>query len=93
MGLLTCWLRTLLAGMGIEGIFRRSPSAVLAKQVKLAYNTGDAVDMETHDDVHLAALLLKSFLRELEEPLIPFDLYDRIMAISGASAPCVSTLR
>nr|CAD7393530.1 unnamed protein product [Timema cristinae] len=40
------------------------------------YNQGQPVDFG--NDVHLAAVLLKTFLRELEEPIMTFDLYDEI---------------
>lgn len=39
-------------------------------------NLGEPVDFG--NDVHLAAVLLKTFLRELEEPLMTFDLFDEI---------------
>lgn len=39
-------------------------------------NQGENIDF--HGDVHIAAVLLKTFLRELEEPLMTFDLYDEI---------------
>lgn len=68
-------------GMEVEGIFRRSANAQLVKSVKEAYNTNQAVDLAEHDDVHLAAVLIKSFLRELPEPLLTFGLYDPIMEL------------
>ncbi len=40
--------------------------------------------------VHVAAVILKSFLRELEEPLLTFDLYDDVLdfqQISGGPGP------
>ena len=35
------------------------------------------------DDVHVAAVLMKKFLRELPEPLLTFQVYDDIMRIKG----------
>jgi len=32
-------------------------------------------------DVHTVASLLKSYLRELPEPLIPYDIYEQVMTI------------
>lgn len=46
------------------------------KELQSKYNQGQTVDFR--GDVHLAAVLLKTFLRELEEPLMTFDLYDEI---------------
>ena len=38
-------------------------------------------------DVHLAAVLIKTFLRELEEPLIPYALYEEVLAMHSLSKP------
>lgn len=35
------------------------------------------------EETHVAAVLLKKFLRELPEPLLTFQLYDDIMRIHG----------
>ncbi|KAF4528978.1 hypothetical protein B566_EDAN017356 [Ephemera danica] len=59
-----------------EGIFRRSASAVLVKELQARCNLGETPDF--NGDVHMAAVLLKTFLRELEEPLLTFDLFDEI---------------
>nr|CAD7593046.1 unnamed protein product [Timema genevievae] len=59
-----------------EGLFRRSASITLLKDMRNRYNQGQPVDFG--NDVHLAAVLLKTFLRELEEPIMTFDLYDEI---------------
>ena len=50
------------------------------------------VDLDEHKDVHLAAVLMKSFLRDLKEPLLTFTLYDEIMAMQGAEDPLLSML-
>ena len=42
---------------------------------------GHEVDLESHGDPHLAAVLIKLFLRELPEPLLTFDLYDPILEL------------
>ncbi|PNF26991.1 Rho GTPase-activating protein 1 [Cryptotermes secundus] len=66
-----------------EGLFRRSASVQLVKELQSKYNQGQPVDF--HGDVHLAAVLLKTFLRELEEPLMTFDLYDEITQFQSMS--------
>ncbi|GFG30309.1 hypothetical protein Cfor_02125 [Coptotermes formosanus] len=71
-----------------EGLFRRSASVQLVKELQSKYNHGQPVDFR--GDVHLAAVLLKTFLRELEEPLMTFDLYDEITQFQntvGTSLP------
>ncbi|CAH0382781.1 unnamed protein product [Bemisia tabaci] len=59
-----------------EGLFRRSANFAIVKELQQRCNQGLPVDFE--GDVHTAAVLLKTFLRELEEPLMTFDLYDEI---------------
>ena len=44
---------------------------------------GENVQFVEEEDVHVAAVLLKKFLRELPEPLLTFKLYDEIMAVHG----------
>lgn len=45
--------------------------------------SGEAVDFATYGDVHLPAVLIKTFLRELQEPLLTFDLYDEVLGLAG----------
>ncbi|XP_058793052.1 rho GTPase-activating protein 1 isoform X2 [Phymastichus coffea] len=59
-----------------EGIFRRSANVAVIKELQGRCNQGLSVDFQ--GDVHIAAVLLKTFLRELEEPLMTYDLYDEI---------------
>lgn len=39
----------------------------------------------TFDDPHLAAVILKSFLRKLPEPLMTYKLYEYILNINSKS--------
>ncbi|KAM7365243.1 hypothetical protein PAMP_016188 [Pampus punctatissimus] len=66
-------------GLEIEGIFRRSANVTLVKEVQLKYNSGVAVNFTEMEDVHLAAVILKTFLRELPEPLMTYQLYNDIV--------------
>ncbi|CAB3365893.1 rho GTPase-activating protein 1 [Cloeon dipterum] len=61
-----------------EGIFRRSASTVLVREIKSQCNMGHKPDF--NGDVHMAAVLLKTFLRQLDEPLMTYELYDEICA-------------
>jgi len=65
-------------GMEEEGLFRRSPSSALLKQVQQAYDRGHVVSMDTFADPHLAAVLLKKYLRDLPEPIFPERMYSTI---------------
>uniref|UniRef100_A0A8C9XGL5 Rho GTPase activating protein 1 n=1 Tax=Sander lucioperca TaxID=283035 RepID=A0A8C9XGL5_SANLU len=66
-------------GLEIEGIFRRSANVTLVKEVQLRYNSGVTVNFREMEDVHLAAVILKTFLRELPEPLLTYQLYNDIV--------------
>ncbi|EFN74694.1 Rho GTPase-activating protein 1 [Camponotus floridanus] len=59
-----------------EGIFRRSANVAVIKELQNRCNQGLPVDF--HGDPHIAAVLLKTFLRELDEPLMTYELYDEI---------------
>ncbi|CAG5039381.1 unnamed protein product [Parnassius apollo] len=60
-----------------EGIFRRSANISVIKELQRACNRGEPISFR--NDPHNAAVLLKTFLRDLEEPLMTFDLYDEIL--------------
>lgn len=64
-----------LQGLTNEGLFRRSPNSVTLRQVKDAYDRGQVVSLDRFDDPHLAAVLLKKYIRDLPEPLFPEPLY------------------
>uniref|UniRef100_A0A0V0GA13 Putative cdc42 rho gtpase-activating protein n=1 Tax=Triatoma dimidiata TaxID=72491 RepID=A0A0V0GA13_TRIDM len=66
-----------------EGLFRRSANVTVVKDMQAKINNGQEVDF--NGDVHIAAVLLKTFLRELEEPLMTFDLYDEITLFPSIS--------
>lgn len=59
-----------------EGIFRRSANVAVVKELQNQCNHGMPVDFR--GDPHIAAVLLKTFLRELDEPLMTYELYDEI---------------
>ena len=44
---------------------------------------GEDVDLLEYDDPHIPAVLIKMFLRELPEPLLTFEAYDRVVGIRG----------
>ncbi|KAL1007038.1 hypothetical protein UPYG_G00081100 [Umbra pygmaea] len=66
-------------GLEIEGIFRRSANVTLVRDVQHRYNSGEEVSFFQMEDVHLAAVILKTFLRELPEPLLTYKLYNDIV--------------
>lgn len=73
-----------------EGIFRRSANTQLVRELQQQFNEGGRPSFKQFGDhgCHMAAVLLKSFLRELEEPLLTFELYDDVIdfqQIAGGS--------
>jgi len=58
-----------------EGIFRVSPSQFELQANKICIDQGDYSRLEENTDPHLPAALLKAFLRELPDSLIPASLY------------------
>ncbi|CAF5180190.1 unnamed protein product, partial [Rotaria magnacalcarata] len=71
-------------GLNEPGIFRRSTLVSLTKQVQTKYNEGQPVVFEQYGDVHLAACILKTFLRDLSEPLMTYRLYPELLGLSGS---------
>ncbi|QSL65026.1 hypothetical protein MERGE_002330 [Pneumocystis wakefieldiae] len=69
----------------VEGLFRRSPSSILLKQVREAYDRGNPVTLSQYGP-HLSAVLLKLYLRSLPEPLFTHNLYPLLRKISHQSS-------
>ncbi|KAK2819666.1 hypothetical protein Q7C36_021312 [Tachysurus vachellii] len=81
-------------GLQTEGIFRRSANVNLVKDIQLKYNSGEQVNFFELDDVHLAAVILKTFLRELPEPLLTYSLYNDVVNFQRVdSASQAATVR
>ncbi|XP_024917920.1 rho GTPase-activating protein 1 [Cynoglossus semilaevis] len=80
-------------GLEIEGIFRRSANITLVKDVQLKYNSGAPVNFRDIEDVHLAAVILKTFLRELPEPLLTYQLYNDIVNFSPSRDDHVAVMK
>lgn len=67
-----------------EGLFRRSGNINVINDIKKRVNAGENVDFKDVD-THAVAGLLKSFLRDLDEPLLTYELYDEIVNFLGKS--------
>lgn len=65
-----------------EGIFRRSGNISRINELKRKINEGAPVDMSS-EDTHVVAGILKTFLRDLHEPLLTYELYDEIIQFLG----------
>ncbi|XP_024141499.1 rho GTPase-activating protein 22 [Oryzias melastigma] len=63
-------------GLNEEGLFRMPGQANLVKELQEAFDCGDKPLFDSNTDVHTVASLLKLYLRELPEPVIPFYQYE-----------------
>ncbi|XP_062448410.1 rho GTPase-activating protein 8 isoform X2 [Rhea pennata] len=75
-----------IKGLRVEGLFRRSASIQTIKDVQKLYNLGKSVNFDDYDDIHIPAVILKTFLRELPEPLLTFECFDHILGITSVES-------
>ncbi|XP_055507409.1 rho GTPase-activating protein 17-like isoform X5 [Leucoraja erinacea] len=80
-----CVMMLLETGMKEEGLFRIAPGASKLKKLKAALDCSTSQLEEFYSDPHAVAGALKSYLRELPEPLLTFQLYDEW--VQAASVP------
>eukprot|EP00075_Anas_platyrhynchos_P016742 XP_027305995.1 rho GTPase-activating protein 8 isoform X5 [Anas platyrhynchos] len=73
-------------GLQVEGLFRRSASVQTIKDVQKLYNQGKSVNFDYYHDIHIPAVILKTFLRELPQPLLTFECYDHILGITSVES-------
>ncbi|KAK1196854.1 RHG08 protein, partial [Pygoscelis papua] len=73
-------------GLQVEGLFRRSASIQTIKDVQKLYNQGKSVNFDDYHDIHIPAVILKTFLRELPQPLLTFECYDHILGITSVES-------
>ncbi|XP_058139439.1 rho GTPase-activating protein 44 isoform X2 [Dasypus novemcinctus] len=78
-----CVTMLLECGMQEEGLFRVAPSASKLKKLKAALDCCVVDVQEYSADPHAIAGALKSYLRELPEPLLTFELYDEWIQASN----------
>ncbi|KAF5901829.1 rho GTPase-activating protein 44 isoform X5, partial [Clarias magur] len=78
-----CVTMLLECGMQEEGLFRVAPSASKLKKLKASLDCGVLDVQEYSADPHAIAGALKSYLRELPEPLMTLHLYDEWIQASN----------
>uniref|UniRef100_A0A3B3ZL15 Rho-GAP domain-containing protein n=1 Tax=Periophthalmus magnuspinnatus TaxID=409849 RepID=A0A3B3ZL15_9GOBI len=78
----------LRTGMKEEGLFRLAAAASVVKRLKTCLDQGKVDHSEFSMDPHAVAGALKSYLRELPEPLMTFELYSAWFKAAG----CVELL-
>uniref|UniRef100_A0A8C9VAR5 Rho GTPase activating protein 17b n=1 Tax=Scleropages formosus TaxID=113540 RepID=A0A8C9VAR5_SCLFO len=82
-----CVMMLLETGMKEEGLFRIAAGTSKLKKLKAALDCSTSQLEEFYSDPHAVAGALKSYLRELPEPLMTFHLYDEWIRASSISDP------
>ncbi|XP_053327039.1 rho GTPase-activating protein 17 isoform X2 [Spea bombifrons] len=82
-----CVMMLLETGMKEEGLFRIAAGASKLKKLKAALDCSTSQLEEFYSDPHAVAGALKSYLRELPEPLMTFSLYDDWIHAGNISDP------
>ncbi|XP_055050704.2 rho GTPase-activating protein 17b isoform X3 [Misgurnus anguillicaudatus] len=82
-----CVMMLLETGMQEEGLFRIAAGASKLKKLKAALDCSTSQLEEFYSDPHAVAGALKSYLRELPEPLMSYQLYDEWIQASNISDP------
>ncbi|XP_059970208.1 rho GTPase-activating protein 24 isoform X3 [Mesoplodon densirostris] len=67
-------------GLKEEGLFRLPGQANLVKELQDAFDCGEKPSFDSNTDVHTVASLLKLYLRELPEPVIPYAQYEDFLS-------------
>ncbi|XP_074552158.1 rho GTPase-activating protein 17b [Halichoeres trimaculatus] len=80
-----CVMMLLETGMKEEGLFRIAAGASKLKKLKAALDCSTSQLEEFYSDPHAVAGALKSYLRELPEPLMTFSLYDEWLQASNVT--------
>lgn len=73
-------------GLTEVGLFRQSGQATLVKELQEAFDAGEKPSFDSSTDVHTVASLLKLYLRELPEPLVPYSRYEEFL-VCGKKIP------
>ncbi|XP_029704545.1 rho GTPase-activating protein 22-like [Takifugu rubripes] len=66
-------------GLHEDGLFRLPGQASLVEELKDAFDSGERPSFDGNTDVHTVASLLKLYLRQLPEPLVPFSRYQEFL--------------
>lgn len=81
-----------LGGMKAEGIFRVAGDSDSVSELKLRIDRG-YYTLDSVDDPHVLASLLKLWLRELCDPLVPDEMYNDCITHSREPETCIQLIR
>ncbi|XP_026210439.1 rho GTPase-activating protein 22 isoform X2 [Anabas testudineus] len=73
-----CFIRE--HGLEEEGLFRAPGQTNYVRELQGAFDRGEKPVFDSSTDVHTVASLLKLYIRELPEPIIPFSKYTQFLS-------------
>lgn len=79
-------------GMEYEGIYRKTGGSSQSKQITQLFERGDydafdLSDVEVFNDISSVTSVLKTYFRQLPNPLLTHELHESFVAASGMSCP------
>lgn len=74
-------LFVLLGHLGLEGLFLVNGNAERVDWLRQRYDSGELVELEKEADLASAVSLLRLFLQELPEPVIPTAIQGHILQL------------
>ncbi|XP_065666554.1 rho GTPase-activating protein 15 isoform X2 [Hydra vulgaris] len=71
-------------GLDVDGIYRVSGNLSMIQKLRVMVDHGEAIDYQQHqwNDIHLLTGALKLYFRELPEPLIPFNMFEKFITVT-----------
>ena len=69
-----------------DGVYRQSGNLSTIQKIRLQVDQGNLKILESVDDVHVLTGALKLFFRELREPLIPWEIVDKLLMAANAQS-------
>lgn len=72
--------------MKADGIYRASGNLSQIQKIRLQVDQYNWAILEIEDDVHVLTGCLKLFFRELKEPLIPCELFERALQVTSVGS-------
>jgi hypothetical protein len=77
-----------MRGMDYEGIYRKSGGSTQMRQIQDEFERGDDVQFSPDLDICSVTSVLKQYFRNLPNPLITYEVYDRFVDTSSKSIFC-----
>jgi len=66
--------------LSTDGVYRQSGNLSVVQRLRLQIDQGNLAVLDSVDDVHVLTGALKLFFRELQEPLIPWEAVEKLLA-------------